>query len=315
MNSALVTARLRSRPTALPSPAAWLPRHSAPPRNIFLHDFSTSALVFTRKKANQWVQRQQQDPFVRARASSASRCTPSSTSSGPTSTTFVARSAFKLLELHDTWHGDTKILRPGMTVVDLGAAPGGWVQAAQEILQGRGLIIGVDLLPLQRGIGDLDGVSFVQGDFLDPVVQGRLRSALGDATGKLKPTVDLVLSDMMANMSGSLLRDAQLSLDLSEAALAFAVQHLSPYSPPSSSPSSTKPVPPVQLIIKHFTSSFTADFRKELQRRFALVKWVKPSSSRGESREGFFVCAGFRPCSMTSNAEQAADGDGSSLYF
>ncbi|BGP16817.1 hypothetical protein JCM10213_004664 [Rhodosporidiobolus nylandii] len=288
--------RLRAAPTALPSPAAWLLRSSAPRSN-----FSTSALVATGKKKSQWIARQQNDPYVRARSAANSPSTSPSSSLSPTSTTFVARSAFKLLELHQLWHGDTKILRPGMTVVDLGAAPGGWIQASQEVLAGRGTVVGVDLLPLQRNIGELDGVHFVQGDFLDPVTQARLRRTLREATGKETPTVDLVLSDMMANMSGSGLRDAQLSLDLSEAALQFATQTLSPYLPPPPSASSPSPsparaqlVPPVQLIIKHFTSTFTPDFRKELQQRFRLVKWVKPASSRGESREGFFVCAGFR---------------------
>ncbi|GAA5897787.1 hypothetical protein JCM6882_000097 [Rhodosporidiobolus microsporus] len=292
-----MVATLRTRPSALPSPASWLSRYSPlGPSHIFSRPFHLSAPSETRSKPSRWVQRQQNDPYVRARSANKS---PSPASA--TSTTFVARSAFKLLELHQSWHGDVPILRPGMTVVDLGAAPGGWIQAAQEVLQGSGIVVGVDLLPLQRGLGELDGVSFVQGDFLDPVTQAKVRRALKLAPSKEdeQPAVDLVLSDMMANMSGSALRDAQLSLDLSEAALQFAIQQLSPYSPSSppassSSPASRAPaVPPVQLIIKHFTSTFTPDFRKELQRRFALVKWVKPASSRGESREGFFVCAGF----------------------
>jgi 23S rRNA (uridine2552-2'-O)-methyltransferase len=183
-----------------------------------------------------------------------------------------------------------------MTVVDLGAAPGGWIQGAQEILQGEGYIVGLDLLPLQRDIGNTPGVKFIQGDFLDAVTWSKLRRALKDLTRLDHPTVDLVLSDMMGSMSGSPTRDAQISLDLSEAALEFAVQHLTPFAPPASSSADKgrAAVPPVQLIIKHFTSTFTADFRKELQRHFKLVKWVKPGSSRGESREGFFVCAGFK---------------------
>ncbi|GAA5839143.1 hypothetical protein JCM11251_003687 [Rhodosporidiobolus azoricus] len=295
-----MVAGLRARPSTLPSPSSWLLRYpSSTAANVFSRSFHLSTPLETRKKASQWVQRQQNDPYVRARSAANS---PSPISA--TSTTFVARSAFKLLELNQSWHGDTPTLRPGMTVVDLGAAPGGWIQAAQEVLQGKGFVVGVDLLPLQRGIGELEGVSFVQGDFLDPVTQAKVRRALKLASSKDgdAPQVDLVLSDMMANMSGSTLRDAQLSLDLSQAALQFAVQQLSPHSPPqpvaSSSPRSpvsrTPAVPTVQLIIKHFTSTFTPDFRKELQRHFSLVKWVKPASSRGESREGFFVCAGFR---------------------
>ncbi|GAA5981614.1 hypothetical protein JCM11641_003917 [Rhodosporidiobolus odoratus] len=294
-----MVARIRCTPPTLPSSASWLLRSSnASASTIFQVNFSTSSPRLTRNRVSQWVQRQQHDPYVRARSAANSPST-SPSSSPPSATTFVARSAFKLLELNQTWHGE-RILRPGMTVADLGAAPGGWIQAAQEVLQGQGVVVGVDLLPLQRGIGDLDGVSFLQGDFLDPVIQAKVRRALRDATGQQHTFVDLVLSDMMANMSGSSLRDAQLSLDLSEAALLFAMQTLEPYRPPSSpsSPGLPRPrgkvVPPVQLVIKHFTSSLTPDFRNELRQRFKLVKWIKPAASRGESREGFFVCAGFR---------------------
>lgn len=74
-------------------------------------------------------------------------------------------------------------MRPQMVIVDLGAAPGGWIQAADSVLQGTGTIVGVDLLKLQQGVGDADGVHFVQGDFLDPKVQARLREALLDMSG------------------------------------------------------------------------------------------------------------------------------------
>ncbi|GAA5851697.1 hypothetical protein JCM8547_001176 [Rhodosporidiobolus lusitaniae] len=297
---------MRTRPSSLPSVASWFPRASpVQPITVFARPLSTASPAQTGKKKSQWIARQQQDPYVRARSTANSPSAPSTPSSQKA---FVARSAFKLIELHEAWPGG--VLRPGMTVVDLGAAPGGWIQAAQDVLKGKGVVVGVDLLPLQRGIGELDRVRFVQGDFLDPLTQALVRRALREATLSSKPRdgdeveqqqrtppVDLVLSDMMGNMSGSSLRDAQLSLDLSEAALAFAVQTLSPLSPPpSSSASRTAPssTSPVQLIIKHFTSTFTADFRKELQRRFKVVKWVKPDSSRSESREGFFMCAGFR---------------------
>ncbi|BGP48807.1 2' O-ribose methyltransferase [Rhodotorula kratochvilovae] len=238
-----------------------------------------------------WIQRQRNDPYVRARASSGTN--PST----ETSTSFVSRGAFKLLELHAGWKGDVKLLRPGMAIVDIGAAPGGWIQAALEILHGRGTVVGVDLLPLQRAIGERDGVRFVQGDFLDPVVQARVRAAVREENGK--DEVDLVVSDMMAAMSGNAMRDASLSLSLCEAALAFGVATLSPVPPPSASspaPAATPPTRtlPVQLVIKHFTSEFTEQFRKDLGRHFRLVRWVKPPSSRKDSKEGFFVCAGFR---------------------
>lgn len=287
----------RIRPSTLPSPAAWFPRQrSTYTLPIFTHPFSSSLNRETGKNKSQWIARQRNDPYVRARSAANSPSTSPSSLIAPSSAgAFVARSSFKLLELHEGWKGGP-ILRKGMTVVDLGAAPGGWIQAAQEVLQGEGYIVGLDLLPLQRDIGNTPGVSFIQGDFLDAVTWSKLRQALKTLTKKERPTVDLILSDMMGSMSGSATRDAQLSLDLSEAALEFAVQHLTPSPlPPLSASRASIPVPPVQLIIKHFTSQFTADFRKALQHRFRLVKWVKPGSSRGESREGFFVCAGFKP--------------------
>ncbi|TNY17233.1 FtsJ-like methyltransferase-domain-containing protein [Rhodotorula diobovata] len=323
---------MRLRTLATPSPAAWLLR-SPSPRTLaqtfsapVTRSFASCAPLQTGKKgaASQvWIQRQRNDPYVRARAASGTN--PST----ETNAAFVSRAAFKLLELHAGWKGDVKLLRPGMAIVDLGAAPGGWIQAALEVLQGRGTVVGVDLLPLQRAIGERDGVRFVQGDFLDPVVQAHVKAAVRDNNVK-GARVDLVLSDMMAAMSGNALRDASLSLALCEAALAFAVATLSPVQPrsaasgDSSSPPSNRSLP-VQLVIKHFTSEFTEQFRKDLGRHFHLVRWVKPPSSRKDSKEGFFVCAGFRgreavdepPAGPSANAGGANSGvkKRSSLYF
>ncbi|GEM07789.1 ribosomal RNA large subunit methyltransferase J [Rhodotorula toruloides] len=175
-----------------------------------------------------------------------------------------------------------------MVVIDLGAAPGGWIQAADSVLQGSGTIVGVDLLKLQQGVGDAEGVQFIQGNFLDPKVQD--------------PKVDLVLSDMMANASGNNTRDGALSLELCGAALGFAVQHLSPIRratkvvTPCGRPTAAEGSKslPIQFIVKHFASESTEAFRKDLTRYFRQVKWVKPPSSRKDSKEGFFVCAGFK---------------------
>ncbi|BGP25219.1 2' O-ribose methyltransferase [Rhodotorula toruloides] len=187
-----------------------------------------------------------------------------------------------------------------MVVIDLGAAPGGWIQAADSVLQGSGTIVGVDLLKLQQGVGDAEGVQFIQGNFLDPKVQDRLKEALLDMSGDTK--VDLVLSDMMANASGNNTRDGALSLELCGAALGFAVQHLSPIRratkvvTPCGRPTAAEGSKslPIQFIVKHFASESTEAFRKDLTRYFRQVKWVKPPSSRKDSKEGFFVCAGFK---------------------
>ncbi|GAA6055305.1 hypothetical protein JCM3770_004831 [Rhodotorula araucariae] len=324
-----MTAALRARASTLPSPSLWLLHHRAPPRLVETFSaaptrpFASSAAVHSGKKgasSQVWIQRQRNDPYVRARAASGTN--PST----ETSTSFVSRAAFKLLELHAGWKGDVKLLRPGMAIVDLGAAPGGWIQAALEVLHGRGTVVGVDLLPLQRAIGERDGVRFVQGDFLDPVVQARVRAAVREENGK--DEVDLVVSDMMAAMSGNAMRDATLSLSLCEAALAFAAAMLSPVPPSTSTPTPASPTRslPVQLLIKHFTSEFTEQFRRDLGRHFRLVRWVKPPSSRKDSKEGFFICAGFRgrdqsdadnlaKAGAKSDDEQGAIDKRSSLYF
>ncbi|GAA5898284.1 21S rRNA (uridine2791-2'-O) methyltransferase [Sporobolomyces salmoneus] len=228
-----------------------------------------------------WLQRQQNDPFVRQRQ---------------TSQSFVSRSAFKLLELHDK----LDLIKPGTSIVDLGAAPGGWIQAADEVLRGTGTIVGVDLLPLKLSkiAANTQRIGFVKGDFLEPRTQANLRKTLMKITGQADPQVDLVLSDMMANTSGSSLRDSALSLTLCESALSFALQHLSP-APPSSSRT--------QLVVKHFTSHHTKEFTERLKKYFEVVRWIKPESSRKESREGFLVCGGLRPREEWPVEEARAD--------
>ncbi|GAA5947592.1 hypothetical protein JCM3765_000990 [Sporobolomyces pararoseus] len=217
-----------------------------------------------------WLQRQQNDPFVRQRQAA---------------NAFVSRSAFKLLELNEK----VDLLRPGINLVDLGAAPGGWIQAAESILDGSGTIVGVDLLPLKLSkiASNTERIGFVKGDFLDPVTQSKLRKTLAKVTGKENPRVDLVLSDMMANTTGSSFRDATLSLTLCESALSFALQHLSPSS--SSSETYSRSSTRIQLVVKHFNSHHTKEFTERLRKYFLVVRWIKPESSRKESKEGFLV--------------------------
>lgn len=278
----------------------------------------------------QYLSRQSQDPFVKARTSPSTSTNGKSKSSNTTSTltpseTFVARSAFKLLQLQAKYHG--KLLRPGMNIVDLGAAPGGWCQAAHGEMsrtsdrgRGRGKegkIIAVDLLALHQAVASLDDVHFIRGDFLDPRIQARISDLIrvGEGTSTTRKgkegKVDLVLSDMLSNLSGNPLRDAQLSQDLCSAALSFALSHLTPPVPrtlssqnqqslplsSSSSPLSaitTKERSPPSLVMKSLQSDLTPLFKKELEQNFDWVKWEKPTSSRPESREGFWVCGGLK---------------------
>ncbi|GAA5936694.1 21S rRNA (uridine2791-2'-O) methyltransferase [Sporobolomyces koalae] len=255
--------------------------------------FVAPARQFTRcsssASSSVWIQRQRNDPYVRQRQ---------------TANEFVSRSAFKLVELDDKLN----LIRPDMVLVDLGAAPGGWIQAANRSLDGTGAIVGVDLLPLKlANLGALEGVGFVKGDFLNPTTQAKLKQTLVAVTGKSNPRVDLVLSDMMANTTGSTLRDSALSLTLCESALSFALETLSP-----------SPISSYQLVMKHFTSNETKPFQSRLRQYFKVVKWIKPESSRKESREGFLVCGGLRP--RDSWPREARDSENGSppedsLYF
>ncbi len=130
----------------------------------------------------------------------------------------------------------------------------------------------------------------MQGDFLDPVSQSKLMDLLPKGGGG----VDLVLSDMLANLSGNPLRDAQLSLDLCQAALQFAFLHLSPTTATKATEGGKKVKSPVRLVMKSLRSELSPEFERELREHFTAVNWIKPASSRPESREGFWVCRGFK---------------------
>ena len=192
------------------------------------------------------------------------------------------------------------------------------VQAAEQSLTSSrksSRIIGVDLLPLHPTVLALPAVAFIRGDFLDPRTQAGVRDALG------AHEVDLVLSDMLANLSGNPGRDAQRSLDLCEAALTFAVAHLAPPCSPRSPSSTRAPIPqanahpPTQLVMKFLQSDLTPTFAATLRTHFTSVRWDKPSSSRAESREGYWVCSGFRGRRARSEATKEAAAEEDSLFF
>lgn len=242
------------------------------------------------------------------------------------SSPFVSRSAFKLVELQQKSRGT--LIRPGMCIVDLGAAPGGWVQAAARELaagaskgkrrKGEGVIVGVDLLPLSAEVSSMPGVSFVRGDFLDPLVQAQVVAALAEARGgKARGQVDLVLSDMLANLSGNPFRDGQLSIDLCEAALAFALDNLAPSKPlsiPSDGKGKKKRSP--SLVMKCLQSSVSPAFQDLLKEHFEGVAWSKPSSSRPESREGYWVCSGLKTQKgRGQDSWESDDAEGGGIYF
>ena len=178
---------------------------------------------------------------------------------------YRSRAAFKLLELDEK----DKLLRPGMTVVDLGSAPGSWTQVLRERVGAKGRIVAVDLLPMDP----LAGVNFVQADFREDEGLAAVEQALEG-----KP-VDLVVSDMAPNLSGIEPADQARSVHLGELALDFAISHLRDGG---------------DLALKVFQGSGLAELQRAIAVRFEKVYVRKPKSSRDRSRETFLVGKGFR---------------------
>jgi len=171
-----------------------------------------------------------------------------------------SRAAFKLIELDEKEH----LLKPGMTVVDLGAAPGSWSQYAIKRIQPGGILLALDILDMQP----IEGVAFVQGDFREQAVLEQFETAL---TGR---AVDLVLSDMAPNMSGIQMTDQARVMDLAELTLAFAAQHLKAGG---------------DMLVKVFQGAGYMELREAMRQIFEVILVRKPSASRGRSAETFLL--------------------------
>lgn len=176
-----------------------------------------------------------------------------------------SRAAFKLDELLDR----DPLLKPGMVVVDLGAAPGGWSQLVRRRLGDAGWVFALDILPMQ-GIG---GVEFIQGDFREAAVFDALMDRLQDAR------VDLVLSDMAPNISGIEVADQARAMHLAELALEFAEKSLQPRG---------------SLLVKLFQGRGFDEYLRDLRARFARVTLRKPKASRARSREVYALATGWK---------------------
>ena len=178
---------------------------------------------------------------------------------------FRSRAAFKLDELLDR----DRLLKPGMVVVDLGAAPGGWSQLVRQRLGDAGRVFALDILPMQ-GIG---GVEFIQGDFREEAVFDALMARLEGAP------VDLVLSDMAPNISGIEVADQARAMHLAELATDFARKCLKPEG---------------SLLVKLFQGRGFDEYLRDLRGSFARVTLRKPKASRARSREVYALAAGWK---------------------
>ena len=188
-----------------------------------------------------WLERQLNDPYVaKAKAQG-----------------YRSRAAFKLIEIDDKY----RLLKPGMSVVDLGAAPGGWSQIAAKrvgAVDGKGKVVAIDLLEMP----EIPGVNFAQLDFLADDAPGKLIAMMGGRA-------DVVMSDMAANTTGHRKTDQLRMIGLVETAAAFAADVLNPGG---------------TFVAKAFQSGADAELVAQLKRDFTSVRHVKPASSRQDSR-------------------------------
>lgn len=178
---------------------------------------------------------------------------------------YRSRAAYKLIEIAER----DRLLAPGMIVVDLGAAPGGWSQVAAEKLGGRGKVIALDLLEM----APLPGVTFIQGDFREPLVLAELKKNLGNRAP------DLVISDMSPNISGISVVDKARGMHLAELALEFSADQLNSGG---------------NLLVKVFQGAGFEEFLRTMRASFSRVITRKPEASRGRSSEIYLLGLGKR---------------------
>jgi 23S rRNA (uridine2552-2'-O)-methyltransferase len=201
------------------------------------------------KSSRRWLDRQFSDPYVKRAQEQGLR----------------SRAAYKLLEIQEK----DGLIRPGMRVLDLGAAPGGWAQIAARLVGPEGRVYALDVLEMEP----IPGVTVLQGDFREDAVLAALRDALG---GSL---IDLILSDMAPNISGTAAVDQPRAMYLAELALDLAREVLKPGG---------------ALVVKVFQGQGFDRYLLDMRNAFAQVLSRKPKASRPESRELYLVGKGFR---------------------
>lgn len=173
---------------------------------------------------------------------------------------YRARAAYKLLEINEK----TNLIKKGMTVVDLGSAPGSWSQVASKLVGEKGILIASDILPMDN----LPDVTFIQGDFREADVFDTIMAEVGDRQ------VDVVLSDMAPNTAGNSAIDQPRMMYLCELAVDFALETL----PEGGA-----------LIMKVFQGEGAQELRKQMQPKFSKIRSIKPAASRPRSKEMFWI--------------------------
>lgn len=206
-----------------------------------------------KKSSKRWLQEHFKDPYVKMAFVSGYR----------------SRAAYKLIELQEKDH----LFKPGMVIVELGAAPGGWTQVLHQLIQPGGKVIALDILPMTP----ISGVDFIQGDFTQEQTLQVLTSKL-QAGSKLP--INWVVSDMAPNLSGNASIDIPRSMYLAELALGFALANL---------------MPEGCFLIKVFQGEGFDSFLTSIKKAFEKVMIRKPRASKAKSRELYIVAKGKRP--------------------
>ncbi|WP_432741428.1 23S rRNA (uridine(2552)-2'-O)-methyltransferase RlmE [Methylobacter sp. G7] len=201
------------------------------------------------KSSSRWMQEHFDDEYVKMAQAQGYR----------------SRAVFKLKEIQDK----DQLIKPGMNIIDLGAAPGGWSQYARQIIGKKDKIIALDILAMDP----LEGVDFIQGDFREQAVLDQLFAVLGGAP------INLVMSDMAPNMSGNKGVDQPRSIYLGELALETSKAVLAKEG---------------VFLVKLFHGAGFEEFHKEVQRSFAKVVIRKPKASRPRSNEVYILAKGFK---------------------
>lgn len=201
------------------------------------------------KSSNQWLQEHFNDEFVKQAQIQG----------------FRSRAVFKLQEIQQK----DNVIRPGMNVVDLGAAPGAWLQYVKRLLKGQGRVVGLDILPIEA----IDGVHCVQGDFREESVMAELSRVLENIP------VHVVLSDMAPNLTGNKAIDQPTSIYLAELALEMAETVLSPEG---------------CFVVKVFQGEGFDDYKREVGQLFSKVLIRKPKASRSRSKEVYILGKSFK---------------------